>query len=44
MRSLAVFALAGVLLTTGFAASAVASCVEPNLADQVARADGLSHQ
>jgi hypothetical protein len=43
MRSLAVFALAGVLLTTGFAATGLASCVGPNLADQIARADVVAY-
>jgi len=43
MKSLAVFALAWILVSTAFAASAAASCVAPNLADQVARADVVAY-
>jgi len=43
MRSLAVPALAWILVSTAFAARAAASCVEPNLADQVARADVIGY-
>jgi len=43
MRSLALFAFAGNLLSTIFAASAAASCVEPNFADQAARADVIAY-
>jgi len=43
MRSLAVLALAWILVSTAFVARATASCVEPNLADQVARADVIAY-
>ena len=36
-------ALAWILVSTAFAAWATASCVEPNLADQVARADVIAY-
>lgn len=43
MRSLVVLALGGILLSSAFAARAAASCVEPNLADQAARADVIAY-
>jgi hypothetical protein len=43
MRYLAALALGVILISTVFATRTAASCVEPNLADQVARADVIAY-